>query len=83
MRTSPLHGEFEQLLLACSEGCGLHHNNIGSKFGAAFICACTLYYDRTCTEHAVTGNLGNLANKRRALGSRMRINLKLAAAVPR
>ena len=23
MRTSPLHGEFEQLLLACSEGCGL------------------------------------------------------------
>ena len=25
MRTSPLlHGEFEQLLLACSEGCGLH-----------------------------------------------------------
>ena len=21
MRTSPLHGEFEQLLLACSEGC--------------------------------------------------------------
>ena len=26
VRTSPLHGEFEQLLLACSEGCGLHHN---------------------------------------------------------
>ena len=22
--TSPVHGEFEQLLLACSEGCGLH-----------------------------------------------------------
>ena len=21
---SPLHGEFEQLLSACSEGCGLH-----------------------------------------------------------
>ena len=21
---SPLHGEFEQLLLACSEGCGLN-----------------------------------------------------------
>ena len=36
-QTSPLHGEFEQLLLACSEGCGLHHN---SKVGAAFICAC-------------------------------------------
>ena len=37
MRMSPLHGEFEQLLLACSEGCGLLHN------GAAFICACALY----------------------------------------
>ena len=24
MRTSPLHGEFDQLLLASSEGCGLH-----------------------------------------------------------
>ena len=25
MRTSPfVHGEFDQLLLACSEGCGLH-----------------------------------------------------------
>ena len=40
---TPLHGEFEQLLLACSEGCGLHHNSIGSKFGAVFICACALY----------------------------------------
>ena len=40
---SPLHGEFEQLLLASSDGCGLHHNSIGSKFSAAFICACTLY----------------------------------------
>ena len=30
-RTSPLiHGEFEQLLLACSEGCGLHHNSQSS-----------------------------------------------------
>ena len=28
MRTSPLHDEFEQLLLACSEGCGLHHSSI-------------------------------------------------------
>ena len=44
MRTLPLHGEFEQLLLACDEGCGLHYNSIGSKFGAAFICACALYY---------------------------------------
>ena len=50
---SPLHGEFEQLLLACSEGCGLHHNSIGSKFGAAFICACTLYYVHV-TEHAIS-----------------------------
>ena len=24
MKTSPLHGEFDQLLLASSEGCGLH-----------------------------------------------------------
>ena len=24
MRTSPLHGEFDQLLLASSERCGLH-----------------------------------------------------------
>ena len=24
MRTSSLHGEFDQLLVACSEGCGLH-----------------------------------------------------------
>ena len=39
---SPLHCECEQLLLAYSEGCGLHHNSIGSKFGTAFICACTL-----------------------------------------
>ena len=23
-KTSPLHGEFDLLLLACSEGCGLH-----------------------------------------------------------
>ena len=35
----PLHGE---LLLVWSEGCGLHHNSIGSKFGVAFICACAL-----------------------------------------
>ena len=35
--------EFEQLLLACSEGCGLHHNIIITKFGAAFICTCVLY----------------------------------------
>ena len=34
VRTSNLHGEFEQLLLACSEGWGLHH---------AFICMCALY----------------------------------------
>ena len=26
--------------MACIEGCGLHHNSIGSKLGAAFICAC-------------------------------------------
>ena len=38
-----IHGEFEQLLLACSEGCDLHHNSTGSKFSAAFICACMLY----------------------------------------
>ena len=36
-------GEFEQLLLACSEGCGLCYNSIGSKFGASFICASALY----------------------------------------
>ena len=30
-------------VLAGSEGCGLGHNSIGSKFGATFICACTLY----------------------------------------
>ena len=29
--------------VSCSEGCGLHHNSIGSKFGIAFICACALY----------------------------------------
>ena len=33
----------EQLLLTCSEGCGLHHNSIGSNFGAAFICTCAPY----------------------------------------
>ena len=38
-----IHGEFKQLLLACSEGCGLHHSSIGSKFGATFICTCPLY----------------------------------------
>ena len=30
-----IYGEFEQLLLACNEGCSLHHNSIGSNFGAA------------------------------------------------
>ena len=38
-----IHGEFEQLLLACSERCGLYHNSIDSKSGAAFICSCMLY----------------------------------------
>ena len=38
-----IHGEFEQLPLACSEGCGLHHKSIDSKFGAAFIYTCALY----------------------------------------
>ena len=32
---SPLHGELKQLLLTGSEGYGLCHNSIGSKFGAA------------------------------------------------
>ena len=39
----PLYGEFEQLLLACSEGCSLCHTNIGSKFRAVFIRASALY----------------------------------------
>ena len=31
-----------QLLLACSEGCGLHYDSI-VRCGAAFICACALH----------------------------------------
>ena len=38
-----VYGEFEQLLMACSEGCGLRRNSTGSKFGAIFICTCALY----------------------------------------
>jgi hypothetical protein len=35
-----LSGEFEWLLLACSEGCGLRNNRFKVCF--AFICACVL-----------------------------------------
>ena len=31
------------LSLACSEGCDVCHNSIGSNSGAAFICTCALY----------------------------------------
>jgi hypothetical protein len=45
-------GEVKQLLLACSEGCGLHNNRF--KVRAAFICTCTLYYLNRQSGHAAS-----------------------------
>ena len=48
-----IHGEFEQLLLACSEGCDLHHNSIGSKFDAASSAHVHCTGWQLSTEHAI------------------------------
>ena len=41
---SPLHGEFDQQLLACSEGCGLHLRMCAVLTGTRLYCSMLLVH---------------------------------------
>ena len=56
----PLHGKFEHLLLACSEGCSLRHNSIPGRFKVGCYVYLHMHIVLTgnldCTEHAVSSS---------------------------